>query len=365
MTVLLGVLLLALPLGQPQSTDTTTASAQPDTSVTVDQQSASWLLLPFASYAPKTKISAGGVAGYYLPATRNRSSSSVQATFTVTQRRQLTLQITPELYLNNDDWRLQGTFEASHFPDAFFGIGGDTPAEAKEEYTARYLQLDARGQRRVRPHLRIGPRVFMRSGTVEPDSSSGLIAQEQVPGANGGQTIGLGGSVFWNARDNRYYPTTGTYAEAVATLFSAAWGSDYTYGQFTTDVRGYRSLGPGVLAGQIYAEAVIGEAPFQLLPLLGGSDHMRGYRGGRYRDNVYWTVQAEYRFPIFWRFKGTAFASVGEVGPRLGTTLTNNVEAAVGLGGRLQFTDDGVHGRLDVAYSRTGLEFYISLGEAF
>jgi hemolysin activation/secretion protein len=120
-----------------------------------------------------------------------------------------------------------------------------------------------------------------------------------------------------------------------------------------------------VLAGQVYTEAVIGEAPFQLLPLLGGSNRMRGYREGRLRDDVYWTVQVEYRFPLFWRFKGTAFASAGEVGPRIGAPLVNGVETAVGLGGRLRLTEDGVHGRLDLAYSRTGLELYISLGEAF
>ena len=42
-----------------------------------------------------------------------------------------------------------------------------------------------------------------------------------------------------------------------------------------------------------------------------------------------------------------------------------DVETAVGLGGRFRFTDDGVHGRLDLAYSPTGLELYMSLGEAF
>jgi hypothetical protein len=41
------------------------------------------------------------------------------------------------------------------------------------------------------------------------------------------------------------------------------------------------------------------------------------------------------------------------------------VETAVGLGGRLRLTEDGVHGRVDLAYSRTGVELYLSLGEAF
>mgnify|MGYP006279727955 CR=1 FL=1 len=364
MILLLLTLLLGVPPVQAQPADTTTALS-PDTSVTGNRQSADWLLLPYASYAPKTKISAGGVAGYYLPGTAGQPTSSVQTTFTITQRRQIVIEVVPELYLFGGRWRAQGTFEASHFPNSFYGIGGNTPGTAKEGYTARFLQLDARGQRRIHSNLRVGPRVFARTGTVDPDSSAGLIAQNQVLGANGGKTIGLGGSVFWDSRNNLYYPTTGTYAEVVVTVFSALWGSDYTYGRVTTDLRGYRSLGPGVLAAQIYTSSVAGNAPFQLLPMLGGSNLMRGYRGGRFRDDMFWTAQAEYRFPLFWRFKGTAFASVGEVGPRLGSPLVNGVEAAVGLGGRLRLTEDGVHGRLDVAYSRSGIEFYISLGEAF
>jgi hemolysin activation/secretion protein len=132
-----------------------------------------------------------------------------------------------------------------------------------------------------------------------------------------------------------------------------------------TDLRAYRPLGIGVLAGQVYTEAVTNTAPFQLLPLLGGPSRLRGYREGRFRDDVYWTAQAEYRMPLFWRFKATTFAAVGEVGPRVGGKLVQDVEAAVGIGGRLQLNDDGVHGRVDIAYGRSGLEFYLSLGEAF
>jgi len=186
-----------------------------------------------------------------------------------------------------------------------------------------------------------------------------------VPGADGGENAGLGLSALWDARDNIYYPTRGTYVEGEATWYSAAWGSDYTFGHLTADLRGYRSTGRGVLAAQAYAEAIVGQAPFQLLPVLGGADRMRGYREGRFRDKVYWTLQAEYRRPLFWRLKGAVFGAVGEVGPQIGPDLVDGLEAAVGVGGRVRFTEDGVHGRLDVAYSRTGLEFYISLGEAF
>jgi hypothetical protein len=362
-------LLLILSLGicfssQAQPADTTSASVA-DTSSAPQQRDTDWLLLPFASYAPETKVSGGMSVGVYRPERPNRSASSVQAAITVTQERQLIAQVAPELYLDGGRWRVQGDLQATHYPSSFHGIGGDTPASAKEGFTSRYALIDATVQRRLRPNLRAGPRLLTRVGTITEPDSGGVIARDQVPGADGGVTAGIGGSVFWDARDNRYYPTTGSYAEFVATLHSAAWGSDYTFGQIKTDLRGYRTLGRGVLAGQVYSEATIGDAPFQLLPLLGGSNHMRGYRAGRLREALYWTVQAEYRVPLFWRFKGTAFASIGEVGPRVGAPLVKGVETAVGLGGRLRLTEDGVHGRVDLAYSRTGIELYLSLGEAF
>lgn len=85
---------------------------------------------------------------------------------------------------------------------------------------------------------------------------------------------------------------------------------------------------------------------------------MHGYREGRFRDKVYWTLQVEYRLPPIWRLKGAAFASLGEVGPRIGSALVEKVEAAVGLEERFRFTDHGVHGRLGVAYSRTGVALH-------
>jgi hypothetical protein len=342
--------------GQSAPSGDTTAAAAP---------TADWLVLPFASYAPDTKLAGGLVVGYYRPEPAEGRASSVQATITVTQRRQLIAQVTPELYLADGRWRVQGEMQVSHFPNSFYGIGGGTPAAAEEAYTSRYVVLDGTAQRRVGPTLRVGPRVLVRADAVRDPDADGLIDRGRVPGADGGLAVGGGGSAFWDGRDSRYYPRTGTYAEVVATLYSAAWGSDYTFAQVKTDLRAYRSLGPGVLAGQVYTESVAGTAPFQLLPLLGGADRMRGYREGRFRDDVYWAAQAEYRFPLFWRLKGAAFASAGEVGPRLGAALARDVEAAVGLGGRFRFTDDGVHGRLDLAYSPTGIELYISLGEAF
>jgi len=336
----------------------------PDSTAAPDDP-ADWLVLPSVSYAPKTKISLGGAVGYYRNTVSGRAASSVLLSVTVTQRRQVVVDIGPELYLDGGRWRVKGTLKGTRFPNSFYGIGGDTPASAKEEYTDRYGEFDLTVQRQVRPNLRVGPRLLVRGGSVTDPEDGGLIDRGQVPGAAESWVVGVGGTMFWDTRDNLYYPTTGTYLELILTGHSAAFGSDFTYGRMDLDVRAYRALGFGVLAGQVLTESVVGTAPFQTLSQLGGSNEMRGYQGGRFRDNVLWTTQVEYRVPLFWRFKATAFASVGEVGPRIGRELVDEVERAVGVGGRLRLTDDGVHGRVDLAYSPTGIELYLSLGEAF
>ena len=343
-----------------QTTDTTSA----DTT-----RSGDWLVLPYASYEPKTRIAAGMVAGYYRPDRPGRIPSSVQSVLTVTQERQVVVQVTPEIYLDNGRHRVAGEGTVSRFPDVFFGIGGDTPSEREEDFTSRYLTLEATVQRRIGAGfpgaLQVGPRVYMRAESVTEVEADGRLATDAVAGADGGFTAGLGAGLLWEDRDNIYYPRNGHYAEAAALWHSAVIGSDFTFARLTTDFRVYRSAGPVVFAGNVYVENVVGTPPFQILPLLGGDERMRGYREGRYRDRVYWTTQAEVRTPLFWRFGATAFASAGDVGPRVGPDLAKQIHWAAGLGGRFRLNDEGVQSRMDLAYGAHGLELYLSLLEAF
>lgn len=365
---LLGLSPLLLPTAHAQPADTPHAdTTHADTSASA--RSGDWLVLPYASYEPKTRLSAGVVAGFYRPDRPGRIPSSVQSVVTVTQERQVIIQVTPEIYLDDGRHRLAGEIAISRFPDQFFGIGGDTPAERKEDFTSRFLTLEATAQRRVNAGipgaLQVGPRAYLRAESVTELADDGTLATGRIAGADGGFTAGLGAGLLWEDRDNIYYPRDGHFAEASAVWHSAALGSDFTFGRFVSDLRAYRSAGPVVVAGNVYVEGVAGTPPFQILPLLGGSDRMRGYREGRYRDRLYWTTQAEVRAPLFWRFGAAAFASAGEVGPRIGSDLFRNVQWAAGLGGRLRLNDEGVRGRVDLAYGAGGLELYLSLLEAF
>ena len=356
-------LVVLLGLCSPSASGQTPDSSSADSSANVADDD--WLVLPFASFSPQTQFSGGMVAGWYGAADGHIPPSSVQTSITVTQRRQIILSLAPEVYLAEGRWRLNGELGISKFPSSFFGVGGDTPSAAEEDYTSRSIRLDGSVQRSVDTFARLGGRLMLHASTISEPDSGGVLAADAVPGADGTTVLGVGPTLFVDTRDNLYFPTHGTFADLSVVWTSALWGSEATFARWIGDVRAYRSWGDVVLATNAYTEAVVGTVPFELLPRLGGDVHMRGYRTGRYRDNVYWATQAEARLPLFWRFRMTVFANAGEVGPRIGSDLFSGIQTAVGLGGRLRLTDDGVHGRVDLAYGAHGPQIYLSLGEAF
>jgi outer membrane translocation and assembly module TamA len=79
------------------------------------------------------------------------------------------------------------------------------------------------------------------------------------------------------------------------------------------------------------------------------------------------TAQSEYRFPIFWRFRGAVFAAVGNVGGDAAELLQPaDLKPAAGGGIRFKLLkDQEVSMRFDVAVSLEGVQVYFSFNEAF
>ena len=331
-----------------------------------DTETGSVLVLPNVFYTPETKIAGGLVLGYYRALDAQSSTSSIQMAVIYTQRRQFYVQLTPDVYWRRGRWWAQGEVWLSRYPDAFYGIGPSVPDTREEEYTARIADVRGSIQRRVRPGWRAGLRFMGRAEDVTEVAAGGLLDTQSIPGRTGGTTVGSGLVTTWDRRDNLYFPRTGYYIEASGMVYTASAEQHHTFTRLQLDARTYHPVADGhVVTAQAYAEAVGGTAPFQLMPLLGGADLMRGYREGRYRDSVLGLVQGAYRFPLVWRFKGALFANAGNVAPRLGRFRLSGLKYAVGGGLRLRLNDEGVHGRVDYAISPEGGALYITLGEAF
>ncbi len=324
----------------------------------------SWFALPALSYSPETGIAGGGAVGFYKRLSAAAHPSSVQALLLATQKRQYMLKLKPEMWLRANQWRLYSELYLLKYPDRYFGIGNRD--ETEEDYTARRVWLWFTGQRSVAEHVRAGPQVnvdYCRFTDVEPD---GLISTGEAPGAEGRTVLGIGASAARDTRDEIFWPTRGTLLQLSALFYSAATSSEYRFVRTTMDARWYRGWGDRhVLAAQAWVDAVAGEAPFLLLPQLGGDDLLRGYREGRYRDKLAVVFQTEYRVKLFWRLSAVAYAGVGAVAADAGDIAVDHIRPAGGIGGRFRVSDEGVNVRADVAFGRGDRGLYITATETF
>ena len=77
-------------------------------------------------------------------------------------------------------------------------------------------------------------------------------------------------------------------------------------------------------------------------------------------------VQAEYRFPIYWRFSGVAFTSFGMVTDRFSNVKSDYIRPTGGFGLRfLLVPKDNLNIRIDYGFGNNTNEFYLTVGEAF
>lgn len=127
----------------------------------------------------------------------------------------------------------------------------------------------------------------------------------------------------------------------------------------------YRQLWKGaVLAGDFHTRLTYGNTPWGLLSTFGGSDDMRGYYEGRYRDKCVITGCVELRQHV-WRRNGlVAWVGAGTVFDRFESLRWRKVLPNYGIGYRWEFKHR-VNVRLDLGFGRHCKGFIFSINEAF
>jgi len=172
-----------------------------------------------------------------------------------------------------------------------------------------------------------------------------------------------------DTRDRRHSPTSGFYYQGLALVFDETLGSDYDFNNYNIDLRNYfRISGRNVVATQVFLYAARGTAPIWRLAELGGREHTRGYRLGRFRDRVLLAAQAEYRTDLVGRFGLVVFGGVGDVAPTYTSFELEHLHPTVGAGLRIRVAkteDNPLKARFDAAAGDETVRFYFGFDEAF
>lgn len=328
----------------------------------------SFIPLPGLFYSPETKL---GVALFVAPVFRldpdtNTRKSPTRLLAYYTQEKQWSLQLSHSIFTKGERYALVGDWRFYDYPIFFYGVGDNTRKEDETLLQYRLFTFSERVLKRVgRRRLFVGPQYVLTSiWGIKADS--GIFRERPLTDQRGGIASGLGPVAQLDTRNRLTFPTTGVYAELSA-VFTGV-GGDYSFSRYTVDLRRYIGLdhrGRQVLAVQLFGQFHTGAVPFREMAQLGGISLLRGYYEGRYRHRQLVAAQAEYRFPVWRRFGGVAFAGIGDVADQV--SKFKNPKPAGGLGVRFTFNrHERLNVRADYGIGAGGSGgFYFSIGEAF
>jgi outer membrane protein assembly factor BamA len=313
----------------------------------------SWTFIPAVTYSPETSLGLGVRALKIFPDQEGSIArpSTLPITLLYTLNRQIVFTTALDLWLNGNETHLSGRLELMDYPFRYYGIGNELVEEKVESYASRNAHLQINYQKRIAGGIYLGPRYEFRIDDIYKKQSGGMLDSEQVAGSNGQQISGVGLLLNYDTRDNIFQPLKGSFHQVSLMGFHSIWGSKFNFGHYQIDFRKYfRVYNQQVFAAQAWYSFTSGHPPFQRISLIGGSDLMRGYFEGKFRDFHAMVYQAEYRLPLYRKLGLVLFGSAGQVADKVTGYSLRRFRYGGGLGLRYQLTDEGLNFRLDIAF---------------
>jgi outer membrane protein assembly factor BamA len=362
--------ILAAPV-EPES-----SYAQPDTSTLLDKAlnvkiaAWGWVYLPVFYYHEERGIGVGGEIVHDSPWLNDKLSidaSDIKFEGQFTTKKQGRVQTTTNLRWGDGTYYFRTRLSFTNLKLHYYGIGPNTPSSNSEVFQPQSLRAYVEFYRRLYKNLKLGLRYEFENFLLLEYEANGLLDDPSILSSTDKATLGAGLLFQWDARNRKYSPTSGFYYQGFSLLFDDEFGSLVTFNNFHADLRNYFTLsGKHILATQVFLYGARGAPPVWRLAEMGGRAHSRGYRRGRYRDNILLAFQGEYRFPLWNRFEMVAFGGASAVTPSFGSMKSDFFKPNYGTGLRFRLkSEDGIRARFDVAGGGEDIRFYLSLDEAF
>ncbi|MBN1466463.1 BamA/TamA family outer membrane protein [candidate division KSB1 bacterium] len=328
---------------------------------------------PYAYYTPETElaIGGGGIMTFYTGAEKILRPSKLLLSAYYSIRDQYKFTLAAQMYLARNSAFCGLNLNYGQYAEKFWGIGQDTPDIETEDYISHTWGLGLDFQ--FVPLLE-----FIKadkSGVIYDYMANDIVDKKENPflnngevhGSEGGISSGLGYILVKDSRDNIFFPNRGGFSRIRLIFYRQAIGSDYNFNYYEIDVRRYVAFKPDqVVAVQVIVNSVTGHPPFYELPMLGGSQMMRGYYQGRYRDENVFAGQVEYR-AFFWKRLGfVVFAGLGDAAEKFSYFRLREAKVSGGGGLRFKFNPaEKVNLRMDVGFGKETSGVYFGLEEAF
>jgi outer membrane protein assembly factor BamA len=325
--------------------------------------------VPILAYKPETRWILG-VSVTAIFRTHKDSitrPSYVRTNVSYSQENQLAVIPALEYFSKGNKVNIRGKYTYTDFGENYYGIGRDAPASNKELYTFAMHKANLKVAYQFFPKLYAGLQYnFEKMYNISADTTGVLNAAKPL-GYNGYYASGAGFTLYYDNRDNVYFPYTGNFVEVSNVFYEKSLGSQYNFVNVTLDARKYLQLWKAnILALQGYVNLNDGNIPFRMQGVLGSDMFMRGYYNGRFRDKHAMAFQAEFRKTI-WGPVGMVFFAGGGTVANNKWDLLNGIKPNYGLGLRIKMIPkERVNISIDYGFGSQGNNaLYIGMHEAF
>ena len=245
----------------------------------------------------------------------------------------------------------------------FWGIGYDSAVNDDNESKYKYLASRAETEFvwRLLPNFYVGPKIAFDYINGRDFDKPWLWEDEADRTFN----LGTGLTLQYDTRDNITATTQGTYLKLDQMFNPHFLANKYAFSLTELTASSFHPLWKGaILATNLHARLTYGNTPWGLLSTLGGSDNMRGYFEGRYRDKSEIDACIELRQHIWRRNGAVAWIGAGSIFPRFADIRLRHVLPNYGIGYRWEFKRY-INVRLDLGFGRNQTGFIFSINEAF
>lgn len=224
--------------------------------------------IPVVYYTPETRFAYGAALSatfrfrrdYRLVkddtarATGNSTSqprpSNIQLIGAYTQNKQLLLFVPFQVFYDRNQYYFYDEAGYYNYSYNFFGAGeGEVPAE---NYGVNFPRIRLNAFRWVRSNIYAGLRYEYEKYDVTKVDPDGLLATNTVPGGLGSLISGAGVGLFYDTRDNVFYPAKGVFADFSYLGHGNGTGSEFSYNRYVADVSSYQSLNNRVVLAVNY-----------------------------------------------------------------------------------------------------------------
>jgi hypothetical protein len=267
-----------------------------------------WSAVPGAGYTLGNGFTASltGNASFYTSAARGQNISSITAVATVTEKKQFSFVIQPNIWLPGNRLFLSGDYRYMINPQPNFGLGGSSKLDEADRIDYRHLRIYQYA------FLRLGGDLFGGVGyhynqynQIQPVVQNGQPTNECRRYGLPATTVSSGFSLnlLFDQRRNLNNPVAGGQYLLVQWFnYLPALGSTRSWQHLVVDARKYLGLGSrSRLAFWGYGSFTLNRPPYLELPSTASdaNNNMgRGYVSGRFRGRHLLYSEAEYRTPI-------------------------------------------------------------------